>query len=374
MQKNWLVMVNDGTAEIFLYGFIDSFDVSAGDFVKELRSLEAKHQNINVRINSGGGNVFEGLAIYNAMKQSPANIETYIDGLAASMASIIALGGKKCHMSKSARIMTHQPSSGTYGNKEELEKTKLLLEGIEKTMAAIYAAKTGKNEEDCRTAFMNGKDTWFTADEAMAAGLVDAIYDADAVEVPAAAMEEKPVWEIYQHKLVAKLNQSNNTMKQYQISAAVLAAMSLTAEATDAQVEAKINDLVARATKADQYKQEKEAAEQKLADELKAINTGKVNDLVTAALTEKKITAALAETLKADYAENPDGLAKVLGAIPKPVSVVDSLKPSGEETEEQLKAEWQKLDKTNGLEKLKAENIDRYKQLFAAQFGREYKG
>lgn len=366
---------NNGTAEIFLYGFIDSFDVSAGDFVKELRSLEATHPNINVRINSGGGNVFEGLAIYNAMKQSPANIETYVDGIAASMASIIALGGKKCHMSKSARMMTHQPSVGSYGSRDEHEKNIKLLEGIEKTMAAIYASKTGKTEEECMTAFMNGKDQWFTADEAIAAGLVDAIYDAEPVEVPANAKAEKPMWEAYNQKFAAVLNQSNNTMKQYQLSAAVLAAMTLAPEADAVAVEAKINDLVARAAKADQYKAEKEAAEQKVADMLKQANTEKVEALVNAAITEKKISAALAAQFKEDYAENPDGLKKVLDAMEPYKPVTSQLQTTGEKTEAELAEEWNKLDKQKGqLEKLKAENIEQYKLLFKARFGTDYKG
>lgn len=374
MNKAWLIKAgNNGTAEIYLYGFIDSYDVSASDFVRELRNLEQTNQTINVRINSGGGSVFEGLAIYNAMKQSNCNIETYIDGVAASMASIVALGGKKCHMSKTARIMTHQPSTGSYGNKEEHEKNIALLAGIEKTMLAIYSNKTGKTEEECRSSFMNGGDTWFTADDAMANGLVDNIYDAEPVEMPTNAKAERTVWDAYNQKFAAVLNQTDN-MKQIQLSSAILVAMSLTAEADAPAIEAKITDLVARAAKADEYKTKMEAAEQKLVDAQKQANTEKVDALIAEATTAKKLTAELATTLKADYAENPDGLKKVLDAMKPYEPVTAKLKTDGTETPEQLVAEWNKLDKNGGLTALKADNMDRYKQLFKAKFNKEYTG
>lgn len=377
MNKAWLIKAgNNGTAEIYLYGFIDSFDVSASDFVKELRNLEQTNQTINVRINSGGGSVFEGLAIYNAMKQSTCTIETYIDGVAASMASIVALGGKKCHMSKTARIMTHQPSTGSYGNKEEHEKNIALLAGIEKTMLAIYSAKTGKTEEECRTSFMNGGDTWFTADDAMTAGLVDNIYDADPVEMPANAKGERTVWDAYNLKFAAVLQSQNpnDNMDLNLITAENKTALGI-GDAIDATaLNAKISDLVARAAKADEYKTKMEAAEQKLADAEKQAKTEKVDALVTEATNAKKLTAELATTLKADYAENPDGLKKVLDAMKPYEPVTGQLNTGGAETPEQLKAEWEKLDKSGGLTALKAENMDRYKQLFKAKFNKEYTG
>ncbi len=366
---------NETTAEIFLYGYIDSYDVSAGDFVKELRSLEKEYANIHVRINSGGGNVFEGLAMYNAMVQSKANIETYIDGIAASMASIVALAGKKCHMSKSARLMTHQPSTGSYGTTEEHEKNVQLLKGIEKTMLAVYMGKTGKTEEDCRAAFMNGKDNWFTAEEAKENGLVDNIYDAEPVELPKTNATDKTVWDVYNQKFAAVFTQKTQTENmELNISAASKAALNITGVADASAIDAAIAVLKEKADKVDTLTAEKDQAETALANLKKANATAEVDTLLAQAKTNKKIMEATATQLKADYAENPAGLKAILDSMVPMKTVTGALKPEAEDTDETMKAEYDKLDKNGGLPALKEKNADRFNALYKAKFGKEYSG
>ncbi|MCH5690033.1 Clp protease ClpP [Niabella sp. W65] len=123
-QSNILIInkANSDVAEILLYGYIGEFDLSANAFVRELRALEKDYSKINIRINSAGGSVFEGIAIYNAILSSTAEINTYIDGLAASMASIIALAGKRVYISNNATYMTHLPSTYTSGNSDNIKE------------------------------------------------------------------------------------------------------------------------------------------------------------------------------------------------------------------------------------------------------------
>lgn len=206
--------MNPTTSEIILYGTISPEDVNAGNFISELRQIENKYSTINIRINSVGGSVFDGLAIYNALRQSNAHIETYIDGLAASMASIICLAGKKCNISKSARIMTHLPTVSSVGNSEDLKQSVLLLDGIEKTMLTIYSEKTGKSIDECKHLFMNGRDNWFNAQEAISVKLADNIYDLPGIVSPLETNDANSVYDFYsKQKFAAVFTNSQKAMQ-----------------------------------------------------------------------------------------------------------------------------------------------------------------
>ena len=105
---------------ILLYGDIGEYDdnVRSGDIARELLEAEALTGKVDVRINSNGGEVYSGIAIFNALKNSKADITIYVDGIAASMASVIALCGKPVQMSRYARLMLHSVQGGCYGNKD----------------------------------------------------------------------------------------------------------------------------------------------------------------------------------------------------------------------------------------------------------------
>jgi ATP-dependent Clp protease protease subunit len=335
MQKFWIVnKVNKNTAEILLYGYIDPYDVNASDFVKELRSLEKDYSTINVRINSGGGSVFEGFAIFNAIRQSSATINTYIDGLAASMASIIAVAGKKVYISKVGQIMTHQPSTGSYGTSEDLRKNAELLDALEKTLNGIYASKTGLTLDDSKTKFMNGKDNWFNADQ----------------------------------------NEKNNMEKIF-ISAASLTAMGITGATDQTAVDAKIADLVAKSAKVDDLTAQLTTATTKLTEketELATIQAthikAQVSTILSDATREKKITVEMRNVLATQYETNPEGL-KALVATLKPF---ESVVKTTEITDVQ-KTEVAELMKMSGLELFNNGKLDRLKELNADGYKVKYK-
>lgn len=165
---------------LLLYGDIGDYDdVRSGDIARELMNAGGKH--IDVRINSNGGEVYCGIAIFNALKNSEADINIYIDGIAASMASVIALCGKHVEMSKYARLMLHSVSGGCYGNKKDMQKCIDEITSLENTLCDMYAKKTGLSAEEIKAKYFDGEDHWLTADEAMSLGFIDGIYDADPV-------------------------------------------------------------------------------------------------------------------------------------------------------------------------------------------------
>lgn len=167
---------------ILLYGDIGDYDkVRSGDIARELIEAEAAYKKIDVRINSNGGDVYAGIAIFNAFRNSKADITIYIDGIAASIASIVALCGKPVKMSKYARLMLHSVSGGFYGNKNELRQCLAEVESLEGTLCQIYANRIGKTEEEIKATYFDGTEHWLKADEALSLGFIDGIYDADPV-------------------------------------------------------------------------------------------------------------------------------------------------------------------------------------------------
>ena len=141
-----MIAGKDGTACVLLYGNIGSYDddIRSGDIVRELMEIEAVYKKVDIRVNSMGGEVYSGIAIFNALRGSKADVNIYIDGIAASIASVIASCGKPVHMSRYARLMVHSVSGGCYGNKDEIRQCVDEIESLEETLADIYAARCKK--------------------------------------------------------------------------------------------------------------------------------------------------------------------------------------------------------------------------------------
>lgn len=172
----------NSTAEIWLYDQIgESFwgdGISAKAFQKELTGL-GKVNTINLRINSPGGDVFDGLAIYNQLKQHPARIVVDVDGLAASIASIIAMAGDEVRMASNAMMMIHNPHGMAVGDSTEMQRVAALLNQVKGNLADTYAARTGKSRAQLE-AWMED-ETWMTSETAVQHGFADAVSAAQAV-------------------------------------------------------------------------------------------------------------------------------------------------------------------------------------------------
>ena len=158
-------------AEISIYEEIGGWGVSAKTFANDLKALGGNLKQINLHIHSPGGDVFEGLAIYNLLKNHPANITVYIDGLAASMASVIAMAGNEVIMPENAMMMIHKPWGIQGGDAEDMRKYADLLDKVENTLIPAYASKTGKTPEEL--AEMLSAETWLNGKECVEQGFAD---------------------------------------------------------------------------------------------------------------------------------------------------------------------------------------------------------
>jgi ATP-dependent Clp protease protease subunit len=149
---------------------------------KQLRDelQKFKGQPLTVVLNSVGGDVFAGLSMYNALRELDAEVTIRVDGLAASIASVIAMAGDKIIMSPGSMMMVHRPSTIAWGNVEEMQKTIALLETIEESIMPIYAERTGLSLEEV-TELVNA-ETWMSAEKAVELGFADSLAKATKKE------------------------------------------------------------------------------------------------------------------------------------------------------------------------------------------------
>ncbi|MFW2831751.1 head maturation protease, ClpP-related [Sphingomonas sp. ID0503] len=158
--------------EILCYGVIgDPLDkCDAATVCTAIRNATGP---LSIRINSPGGFVMEGLAIVEAIRSYPDKVTIYVDGLAASMASVIAMVGAECIMAESSLMMVHKPWDASIGNADDLRRDAAKLDRIEAQLIGIYAKRTGLPEGELVA--MLAAETWMTADEALAAGFATSI-------------------------------------------------------------------------------------------------------------------------------------------------------------------------------------------------------
>ncbi|MEY5019063.1 MAG: hypothetical protein RLZ22_151 [Verrucomicrobiota bacterium] len=164
--------------EISIFDEIGYYGVSAKQFITDLKRVPADHE-IVLKIHSPGGEVFDGNAIFNALKRHPGGVTVEIEGLAASMATVISLAGAPVKMAANGFYMIHNPWGVAMGDAEEMRDQAALLEKIREGMIAAYSAKSGQEPEQI-AAWMDA-ETWFTATEAQAAGFVDEVTDSLAL-------------------------------------------------------------------------------------------------------------------------------------------------------------------------------------------------
>lgn len=185
---NLVINKREDAAEVLIYDTIGQdlpvHGVSAAEFVDDLRRID-RHEPLDVRINSPGGSVFDGLTIYNLLCDHGGKVRVFVDGLAASIASVIAMSGDEITMAPSARMMIHDPmgpSALAFGTADDLrdaaretEKTARLLESLKSTLVEIYSSRTG-NAGDTVAEWMQD-ETWLTADEAKTRGFADRVME-----------------------------------------------------------------------------------------------------------------------------------------------------------------------------------------------------
>ena len=164
----------DEFVDVYLYDEVGSYGVSAKEFVNDIKLLKGK--DIYLHINCVGGEVFDGMAIYNTLKKYKGKVIAYVEGIAASMGSIIPLAADEIIMSENSLYMIHNAWGGAMGEADDMRKTATLLDKLSSEIANIYSKKTGLPLSQIEE--MMDEETWFNSEEALQYGFIDRVSDA----------------------------------------------------------------------------------------------------------------------------------------------------------------------------------------------------
>ena len=209
MKNKWYNIqgkATDAVAEVYIFDEIGSYGITAQDFISEMK--EYKDTPVNLRINCLGGDVFDGMAMYNIIKKREAKTTSYIEGIAASMGSVIALAADEVIMAENSLFMIHKAWGGAMGEAEDMRKTASVLEKISGEIANIYKRKTRLSLD--RIQDMMDEETWLNAEEAFELGFVDTI--SDSIKV-AAKYDVSKFKNITTEQIHNKLNINVNNKK-----------------------------------------------------------------------------------------------------------------------------------------------------------------
>lgn len=191
MEKTFALSNSNEAAELLVFGDIGETGfgntVTALDVAQRIAALPATVETIVVRINSYGGSVSDGLAIYAELRSHPARVVVVVESIAASIASLIAMAGDEVIIRPDALLMIHAPWIGSSsGNANDLRETAENLDRYAAAMAPAYARKAGWKESEATKLLSDGKDHWFTAEECVQLGLADRIEDGPALPISSA--------------------------------------------------------------------------------------------------------------------------------------------------------------------------------------------
>lgn len=208
MTEKWYNIQNKAgkPADVYIFDEIGTYGITAQEFITDIKDL--KDTPINLRINSLGGDVFDGMAMYNVIKRREAKTTVYIEGIAASIATIISLGADEVVMAENSLFMIHNAWGGTMGEAKDMRKTAETLEKITGELTDIYRKKTGLSYD--ALAEMMDEETWLNANEAFEMGFIDTI--SDSIKV-AAKYDVSKFKNITQEEIQNKLSININNKK-----------------------------------------------------------------------------------------------------------------------------------------------------------------
>jgi len=388
-----IINKSDDSADVFLFGGIgDKID---GDFVaEEIRRLDNQVSTINVKINSGGGSIISGFSIISAILNAEAFINTYNEGIAASMAGVILLTGDKIFMSDFSRLMLHEPSFlGETIDTTKDEKIKNTLIALKGSLSTIIQNRTGKKEGEVDKILAD--ETWFTAKQAKKQGFIDEI-----VRTKRKIKNDMTADEIINRVAAEYINKFNNNETKNDMEL-ICNHLELNKDSDQAAVLNKIKEIqkdkasvitnlntsldteketVATLTeeKAVLETEKKELQNKLVGFEAKEVESNKENAkrVVEEAITAGKFDEKQKESLIAKAEADLEGFKSLIAAIPEvPANIIAQLTAKGDAVEGREKwtiRDWEKKD-SKGLQNMLDTNIENYKRLYKAFYKSDYK-
>lgn len=357
-------------AEVYMYGVIGSgLDIDTNLVVAEVEKLRKQGcRNFKFYVNSEGGEVVQGCALFNYLDRTDIDVEWVIDGLAASMMAMLITNPKhKVTAARYAKLMYHRVQGSVYGNSAEVRSMAEMIDKFETSLIEMMARRMNEPVDEVRKEFFSdGLDHWMTAEEAKKRGLVDSIIEGRNIAEPAADIKSaKAVFDFYNKQLL-NIIKPNNNMSRAKIAKLLNKAESEieTDEALEQAVEAQANENANLRNELQAEKTKSAGLEQKV----KAMNEAKVKQLVDTAIAAKKIGEDERDTYTKLATDDFDTAQKIIDKLPGAGRVVDQLqKPTVSEAEKGWT--FDDYHRKGKLENLKKNDPERYSALFEAKYG-----
>lgn len=342
-------------------------------------AIDSATDNISVEINSAGGEVLPGVYMHSRLVNSKAKVTVDIQGIAGSIASVIAMAGEYVKMASHGIVMIHNISGGAVGEAEDMKRRAKAIEALEGVLVGIYKAKTGLDEAKLKE--MMAKETWLNAQEAKELGFVDEIYETNLSSALAAMI--KPTDMVGYYNDILKTNNKVKITEDLRNQAGV------GKDATPDQVLEGLSNKLANSLKqVSDLKKELEKAKETsnseevetltnkiatLEDNQRRITEERANDLVNAACDAGKFMGEAKndwlDRAKADY----DGTKSLLASIPARETIGERLVASEipEDRKDWTFTDWSKKD-SDGLKNMKENNFTLFNKLYKAEHNEDY--
>ena len=289
--KNWYTIVrNEHTEEhkkkryydVFILDEIGGYGISAKNFIRDLSEIQA--DVINLHVDSVGGSITDGIAMYNFLRAKDAQVDVYIEGMAGSIASIIILAGDNVYIPENASVFTHLPmlSELEYPNRKDLQEGIDQLAKFEQVLANIYMKHTGADAETVKSWMEN--DTFFFGQEAVDAGLATAVVDKVEMVARINDVLKTPLFASIPQEVGEKLEQIRNEVKpimenteqeveeteveETEVEATAETSPTIEAKAEDTEVVAKADDAEVEEIQEEEEAEEAESEEEPLSEEV----------------------------------------------------------------------------------------------------------
>lgn len=377
--KKFKIVAKGNKVEVFLYGAIESAE-QAHLLGIQLKMYEDQYSTCVVRVNSIGGDVLDGLAMWNLLLSTSMSIEFIIDGVAASMAGVIVeLPGAKTYMARYSKLMLHRVHCGGEGTVDDIRDTADMAETLENDLIDAISKRTGKTVDEVRAKWFDGRDHWLSAEEALAEKLIDGIVDGDkSISLPE-NLSNAQAYTYFNNLL-------NTEQMEFKNKAEFCASLGIDPKSTDEavlaaalkavgekatlatkvttltnQVGTLTTDKAALQAKVDTFEQGEKDAQEK-----------EKKKILDNAVSSKKMTAEMRTHYEALF-EKDFGTTKAI------VESLPSIQTLGKLTNQDLPEDrkdwtfkdWQKKD-SKGLGEMKKNNIENFKALYKAEFSKDY--
>lgn len=359
--------LNGNTAEVYLYGEIGRWmDVDTDVVVRDLERMRKEKgvRSVIFYVNSGGGDVMQGLALYNYLIRSGLDVTWVVDGIAASMMAMLMSNPKhKVKAAKYAKLMYHRVTGYVYGNSDEIRDAADMVDTFEADLVTMMAERTGLKPEDVRSTYFDGSDHWVSVADAVMIGLVDEILDGDGAmpDMPETFNTAHDAQMYYATFLINHLK--NNIMP---LNKELAKKLGLSDDASEEAVSTKISELQNSRDADAKTIADLRAENKRLADEAAQRKDADIEKMVQDAIDAKKIGTSQKDVFlnlaKKDFETTKAVLDGMKGVEP----IAPQLKP---ETGKEDPRTWDELHKAGELEKIKSNNPERYNKLFEAKFG-----